>query len=64
MSTENWKENLNIPTKDLRPQTDDIVGSKNETFESFNLKRELLMGLLRLVLKSHRQFKKKLFLSP
>lgn len=45
MSTENWKENLNIPTKDLRPQTDDIVGSKNETFESFNLKRELLMGL-------------------
>lgn len=45
MSTDNWKENLNIPTKDLRPQTDDIVGSKNDTFESFNLKRELLMGL-------------------
>lgn len=45
MTTENWKNNLNIPTKDLRPQTDDVVGSKDETFENFNLKRELLMGL-------------------
>lgn len=34
-----------MPTKDLRPQTDDVVGKKDITFESFGLKRELLMGL-------------------
>lgn len=45
MTTESWKNQLNIPTKDSRPQTDDVVGSKDATFESFNLKRELLMGL-------------------
>lgn len=45
MSAGNWKDNLNLPQKDLRPQTNDIVGSKDITFESFGLKRELLMGL-------------------
>ncbi|OUM54133.1 hypothetical protein BVG19_g3483 [[Candida] boidinii] len=45
MSEENWKDNLNIPDKDGRPQTDDVLGTKGNTFESFHLKRELLMGI-------------------
>ena len=45
MSTDNWKDNLNLPVKDLRPQTDDVLGEEGVTFENFDLKRELLMGL-------------------
>ena len=43
--TTNWKDTLNLPQKDLRPQTDDIQGKTDATFEGFGLKRELLMGL-------------------
>lgn len=40
-----WKELLNLPEKDTRPQTDDVLKTKGKSFEDFNLKRELLMGI-------------------
>lgn len=40
-----WKTALNIPKKDTRPQTDDVLNTKGNTFEDFYLKRELLMGI-------------------
>lgn len=45
MSEESWKKNLNIPKKDTRPQTDDVLNTKGNNFEDFYLKRELLMGI-------------------
>ncbi|SCU92089.1 LADA_0F14246g1_1 [Lachancea dasiensis] len=45
MDVDNWKAELNIPKKDTRPQTDDVLGTKGNTFEDFFLKRELLMGI-------------------
>lgn len=40
-----WKSSLNIPKKDLRPQTEDVTATKGNGFEDFYLKRELLMGI-------------------
>lgn len=40
-----WKELLNLPAKDTRPQTEDVLRTKGHSFEDFNLKRELLMGI-------------------
>ncbi|KAJ3477025.1 hypothetical protein NLI96_g10746 [Meripilus lineatus] len=40
-----WKSTLNIPTKDDRPQTDDVLATKGLEFEDMHLKRELLMGI-------------------
>ncbi|KAF2641300.1 ATP-dependent RNA helicase DHH1 [Massarina eburnea CBS 473.64] len=43
--TLNWKENLNIPTKDTRVQTEDVTATKGLEFEDFFIKRELMMGI-------------------
>lgn len=43
--TDDWKKQLNVPEKDSRRQTDDVLGTKGNSFESFHLKRELLMGI-------------------
>lgn len=40
-----WKDTLNLPKKDSRPQTEDVLNTKGNTFEDFYLKRELLMGI-------------------
>lgn len=40
-----WKQTLNIPVKDNRPQTEDVTATKGNGFEDFYLKRELLMGI-------------------
>ncbi|ODQ77966.1 hypothetical protein BABINDRAFT_163017 [Babjeviella inositovora NRRL Y-12698] len=40
-----WKQELNIPTRDTRPQTEDVTKTKGNSFEDFYLKRELLMGI-------------------
>ena len=40
-----WKNNLNLPAKDSRPQTEDVTATKGNGFEDFYLKRELLMGI-------------------
>ncbi|ABN67709.1 RNA helicase of DEAD box family [Scheffersomyces stipitis CBS 6054] len=45
MSEQNWKQNLNLPQRDTRPQTEDVLNTKGKSFEDFNLKRELLMGI-------------------
>ncbi|CAR30084.1 DExD/H-box ATP-dependent RNA helicase DHH1 [Lachancea thermotolerans CBS 6340] len=42
---DDWKSQLNIPKKDTRPQTDDVLNTRGNTFEDFYLKRELLMGI-------------------
>ena len=45
MSDQNWKESLNLPAKDTRVQTEDVLNTQGKLFEDFNLKRELLMGI-------------------
>lgn len=45
MSDSNWKQSLNIPAKDTRVQTEDVLNTKGKLFEDLNLKRELLMGI-------------------
>ncbi|KAJ3101037.1 DExD/H-box ATP-dependent RNA helicase dhh1 [Phlyctochytrium planicorne] len=40
-----WKKNLKQPTKDTRPQTEDVTKTKGNDFEDFHIKRELMMGL-------------------
>ncbi|TFB07040.1 ATP-dependent RNA helicase DHH1 [Trichoderma ghanense] len=42
---EDWKQNLNIPAKDNRQQTEDVTKTKGLEFENFALKRDLLMGI-------------------
>ncbi|KAJ3192537.1 DExD/H-box ATP-dependent RNA helicase dhh1 [Irineochytrium annulatum] len=34
-----------MPTKDARPQTEDVTKTKGNDFEDFHIKRELMMGL-------------------
>ncbi|EJW71658.1 hypothetical protein WUBG_17434, partial [Wuchereria bancrofti] len=46
-SDQSWKENLNLPAKDLRFKTTDVTDTKGIEFEDFCLKRPLLMGILR-----------------
>ncbi|KAI8142866.1 ATP-dependent RNA helicase DHH1 [Fennellomyces sp. T-0311] len=47
MSHENdsWKQGIQIPAKDTRPQTEDVTATKGNEFEDYFLKRELLMGI-------------------
>ncbi|KAF9385190.1 DExD/H-box ATP-dependent RNA helicase dhh1 [Podila verticillata] len=42
---DSWKKQLNLPTKDSRPQTEDVTATKGNEFEDYFLKRELLMGI-------------------
>ncbi|KAI9593041.1 ATP-dependent RNA helicase DHH1 [Syncephalis fuscata] len=42
---EGWKTKLNLPAKDIRPQTEDVTATKGNEFEDYFLKRELLMGI-------------------
>ncbi|KAI0148984.1 ATP-dependent RNA helicase DHH1 [Pestalotiopsis sp. NC0098] len=44
-SSDDWKQNLNIPTKDARQQTEDVTNTKGLEWEDFALKRDLLMGI-------------------
>ncbi|KAJ2744413.1 DExD/H-box ATP-dependent RNA helicase dhh1 [Coemansia sp. BCRC 34301] len=44
-TSEDWKRSLNLPTKDMRPQTEDVTATKGNEFEDYYLKRELLMGI-------------------
>ncbi|KAJ1860209.1 DExD/H-box ATP-dependent RNA helicase dhh1 [Coemansia sp. RSA 2703] len=44
-NSEDWKKSLNLPTKDSRPQTEDVTATKGNEFEDYYLKRELLMGI-------------------
>jgi ATP-dependent RNA helicase DDX6/DHH1 len=40
-----WKQTLNLPKKDARPQTEDVTATKGNEFEDYYLKRDLLMGI-------------------
>jgi len=40
-----WKQSLNIPTRDGRHQTEDVTNTKGLEWEDFSLKRDLLMGI-------------------
>ncbi|KAJ1883429.1 DExD/H-box ATP-dependent RNA helicase dhh1 [Coemansia sp. RSA 1722] len=44
-SSDDWKNSLKLPTKDMRPQTEDVTATKGNEFEDYYLKRELLMGI-------------------
>ncbi|KAJ1965398.1 DExD/H-box ATP-dependent RNA helicase dhh1 [Dipsacomyces acuminosporus] len=44
-TNEDWKKSLNLPTKDTRPQTEDVTATKGNEFEDYYLRRELLMGI-------------------
>ncbi|KAL4923284.1 DNA repair protein SMC6 [Aspergillus undulatus] len=40
-----WKDQLKLPAKDGRPQTEDVTATKGLEFEDFYIKRELMMGI-------------------
>ncbi|KAI0404666.1 DEAD-domain-containing protein [Xylaria palmicola] len=40
-----WKQGLNIPTRDSRQQTEDVTKTKGLEWEEFKLSRNLLMGI-------------------
>ena len=40
-----WKQQLQLPPKDTRVQTEDVTATKGNDFEDYFLKRELLMGI-------------------
>ncbi|CAK7199781.1 DExD/H-box ATP-dependent RNA helicase dhh1 [Sporothrix eucalyptigena] len=42
---DDWKQNLNLPKRDNRQQTEDVTNTKGLEFEEFGLKRSLLMGI-------------------
>lgn len=42
---DNWKDQLNLPARDNRVQTEDVTLTKGTEFEDLPLKRELLMGI-------------------
>ncbi|KAJ1820346.1 DExD/H-box ATP-dependent RNA helicase dhh1, partial [Coemansia sp. RSA 2599] len=44
-NSDDWKNSLKLPTKDTRPQTEDVTATKGNEFEDYYLKRELLMGI-------------------
>ncbi|KIY97689.1 ATP-dependent RNA helicase DDX6/DHH1 [Monoraphidium neglectum] len=44
-ASEDWKQSLKIPEKDLRIRTADVTATKGHEFEDYFLKRELLMGI-------------------
>ncbi|CAN8105401.1 unnamed protein product [Discula destructiva] len=41
----NWRQNLNVPPKDERQQTADVTATRGLEWETFGLKRDLLMGI-------------------
>ncbi|KAK9381880.1 DEAD-domain-containing protein [Kockiozyma suomiensis] len=45
LNDKDWKSQINRPTRDGRPQTEDVTDTKGSDFEDFFLKRELLMGI-------------------
>eukprot|EP00003_Mantamonas_plastica_P016908 TRINITY_DN282_c0_g2_i3.p1 TRINITY_DN282_c0_g2~~TRINITY_DN282_c0_g2_i3.p1 ORF type:complete len:442 (-),score=147.48 TRINITY_DN282_c0_g2_i3:1199-2422(-) len=40
-----WKEKLDLPDKDERIKTEDVMSKRNHEFEDYALKRELLQGI-------------------
>ena len=42
---ETWRDNLQLPAKDTRYQTEDVTLTRGQEFEDYFLKRELLMGI-------------------
>jgi ATP-dependent RNA helicase DDX6/DHH1 len=42
---DDWKSKIKRPKPDLRPKTEDVTKTKGSDFESWFLKRELLMGI-------------------
>ncbi|KAJ4421916.1 DExD/H-box ATP-dependent RNA helicase dhh1 [Gnomoniopsis sp. IMI 355080] len=41
----NWRQNLNLPAKDARHQTEDVTATRGLEFEDFDLSRKLMMGI-------------------
>jgi ATP-dependent RNA helicase DDX6/DHH1 len=45
MCSGDWKKQLNLPKRDERIKTQDVLATKGNDFEDYYLKRELLMGI-------------------
>lgn len=43
-----WKDKLNLPEKDKRVKTEDVINTKGISFEDFHLKRNLLKGIFEM----------------
>lgn len=54
-----WKQQLNLPQKDLRYKTEDVTDTKGNEFEDYFLKRELLMGIFEGTVPGHLCFFKR-----
>lgn len=48
VSTDDWKQQLQLPAPDLRAKTEDVTATKGNEFEDYLLKKELLMGIFEL----------------
>lgn len=44
----NWKDSLDLPAKDTRIKTADVLNKKGVEFEDFHLKRDLLKGIFEM----------------
>ncbi|OCF31659.1 ATP-dependent RNA helicase VAD1 [Kwoniella heveanensis BCC8398] len=44
-ANDDWKKGLVAPPKDDRPQTEDVLNTSGSSFDDFDLRRELLMGI-------------------
>lgn len=44
----NWKDSLDLPEKDTRIKTEDVLNRKGVEFEDFHLKRALLKGIFEM----------------
>ncbi|WVF65828.1 ATP-dependent RNA helicase DHH1 [Kwoniella sp. CBS 6097] len=45
IANDDWKKGLVAPPKDDRPQTEDVLNTSGSSFDDFDLRRELLMGI-------------------
>lgn len=43
---DNWKQQVERPPKDERPQTEDVLNTRGMDWDELGLKKELLMGIM------------------
>ena len=41
-----WKSKIQKPAPDLRPKTEDVTNRKGLEWDDFNLRKELMMGIM------------------
>jgi ATP-dependent RNA helicase DDX6/DHH1 len=43
---QDWKSKIQKPAPDLRPKTEDVTNRKGMEWDDFNLRKELMMGIV------------------